>query len=148
MNVPVVLDSGSGFTKAGFAGQETPLLVIPSQVGRIKHSRAMAGAVEGDLFVGNRLSQLKGLLKLSNPINHGIIQNYDDVESIWLHVYDHLKVPSQDHPLLFTVPPLNPIHSIDSTAQILFETFNVPSLFFSIQAVLALYAGGRTVLFI
>ncbi|POW02971.1 hypothetical protein PSTT_11403, partial [Puccinia striiformis] len=39
---------------------------------------------------------------------------------------------------------LNPSHNRDQAAQIFFETFNVPALFTSIQAVLSLYASGRT----
>ena len=48
------------------------------------------------------------------------------------------------HPVLLTEPPLNPRTNRDIAAQVLFETFNVPALFTSIQAVLSLYASGRT----
>lgn len=48
------------------------------------------------------------------------------------------------HPVLLTEPPLNPRSNRDTAAQILFETFNVPALHTSIQAVLSLYASGRT----
>ena len=50
----------------------------------------------------------------------------------------------QQHPVLLTEPPLNPRSNRDTAAQILFETFNVPALHTSIQAVLSLYASGRT----
>lgn len=46
--------------------------------------------------------------------------------------------------MLLTEPPLNPRSNRDTAAQILFETFNVPALYTSIQAVLSLYASGRT----
>ena len=39
---------------------------------------------------------------------------------------------------------MNPRANRDTAAQLLFETFNVPALFTSIQAVLSLYASGRT----
>lgn len=48
------------------------------------------------------------------------------------------------HPVLLTEPPLNPRENRDTAAQILFETFNVPALYTSIQAVLSLYASGKT----
>src|SRR3984885_5091320 len=50
----------------------------------------------------------------------------------------------EQHPVLLTEPPLNPRSNRDTAAQILFETFNVPALYTSIQAVLSLYASGRT----
>ncbi|CAG8439716.1 523_t:CDS:2, partial [Funneliformis mosseae] len=51
-NQPVVIDNGSGVIKAGFAGDDQPKCFFPSYVGRPKHVRIMAGAVEGDLFIG------------------------------------------------------------------------------------------------
>lgn len=39
---------------------------------------------------------------------------------------------------------MNPRTNRDTAAQLLFETFNVPALYTSIQAVLSLYASGRT----
>jgi len=39
---------------------------------------------------------------------------------------------------------LNPRTNRDTAAQILFEQFNIPALYTSIQAVLSLYASGRT----
>jgi centractin len=53
-------------------------------------------------------------------------------------------INTPQHPVLLTEPPLNPRSNRDTAAQILFETFNVPALYTSIQAVLSLYASGRT----
>ncbi|KAI9010679.1 actin-related protein [Hyaloraphidium curvatum] len=144
-NQPVVIDNGSGVIKAGFAGDDQPKCFFPSYVGRPKHVRIMAGAVEGDTFIGRKAQELRGLLKINYPMRHGIVESWDDMERIWQHVYsEELKTLPEEHPVLLTEAPLNPRQNRERAAQILFETFNVPALFMSVQAVLALYASGRT----
>ncbi|KAF3922409.1 Actin-2 [Arthrobotrys entomopaga] len=145
LNQPVVIDNGSGTIKAGFAGEDTPKCYFNSFVGRPKHPRVLAGALEGDVFIGSRAQDLRGLLKIRYPLEHGIVTDWDDMERIWQYVYsDELKTLSEEHPVLLTEAPLNPRANRDMAAQIFFETFNVPALFASVQAVLSLYASGRT----
>ncbi|KAJ6437223.1 actin-1 [Purpureocillium lavendulum] len=145
-NAPIVLDNGSGTIRAGFAGDDLPKCFFPSWVGRPKHLRVLAGALEGDVFIGQKAAtELRGLLKIHYPLEHGIVTDWDDMERIWEYVYgEGLKTLSEEHPVLLTEPPLNPRSNRDTAAQILFETFNVPALHTSIQAVLSLYASGRT----
>ncbi|KAI4175838.1 MAG: hypothetical protein Q9188_003837 [Gyalolechia gomerana] len=144
-NAPIVLDNGSGTIRAGFAGEDLPKCYFPSYVGRPKHIRVLAGALEGDVFIGQRAQELRGLLKIRYPLEHGIVTDWDDMERIWQFVYtEELKTLSEEHPVLLTEPPLNPRSNRDTAAQLLFETFNVPAIYTSIQAVLSLYASGRT----
>lgn len=144
-NVPIVIDNGSGTIRAGFAGEEIPSCYFPSFVGRPKHPRVMAGGLEGDSFIGQRAQDLRGLLKIRYPLEHGVVTNWEDMESIWHHVYEsELKTLPEEHPVLLTEPPLNPRANRDIAAQLMFEAFNVPALYMSIQAVLSLYASGRT----
>ncbi|EGF82404.1 hypothetical protein BATDEDRAFT_29486 [Batrachochytrium dendrobatidis JAM81] len=138
-NQPVVIDNGSGTIKAGFAGQDNP------NIGRPKHTKVMAGAVEGDSFIGKKAQELRGLLRIRYPMQHGVVTDWGDMERIWQYLYtEELKTASEEHPVLFTEAPLNPRSNRDQAAQIFFETFNVPAMFISIQAVLSLYASGRT----
>lgn len=46
--------------------------------------------------------------------------------------------------MLLTEAPLNPLINREKAAEVLFETFNVPALFVAPQAILSLYASGRT----
>ncbi|KAI0271357.1 actin-like protein [Gloeopeniophorella convolvens] len=144
-NQPVVIDNGSGTIKAGFAGQDHPKCFFPSYVGRPKHVRVMAGALEGDVFIGRKAQEFRGLLRIKYPMEHGIVTDWDDMERIWNWVYaEELGTLSEEHPVLLTEAPLNPRTNRESAAQILFDTFNVPALYISVQAVLSLYASGRT----
>ncbi|KAK2175560.1 hypothetical protein NP493_726g01067 [Ridgeia piscesae] len=106
----------------------------------------MAGALEGDIFLGPKAEEHRGLLTIRYPMEHGIVQDWNDMEQIWQYIYskDQLQTFAEEHPVLLTEAPLNPRQNREKSAEIFFETFNVPALFISIQAVLSLYATGRT----
>lgn len=104
----------------------------------------MAGAVEGDYFVGDKAEALKGLLAINYPMEHGIVDDWNDMEKVWSHAYKELSVQSEQHPILLTEAPLNPRKNREKAAQIFFETYNVPAFFVSMQAILSLYASGET----
>jgi len=144
LNQPVVIDNGSGSIKAGFAGAEQPKLIFPSYVGRPKVPKVMAGAAEGDIFVGEKAKELRGILKLNYPSRHGVINDWKDMQHLWQHAYTQLNVVQDQHPVLLTEPPLNPRSNRAKSAEIFFETFNVPALYVQAQAILSLYASGRT----
>jgi len=148
-NQPLVIDNGSQTLRSGIAGASEPGIVFDTCVGRTKHDRVMAGGAldsgpRKDAFVGRALHDHRGLMRLHWAMRHGQVMSWSDMEFVWQHMYEAGGLTSEDHPILLTEPPLNPGSQRLRTAQVFFETFNVPAAFFATPAVLSLYAAGKT----
>lgn len=141
-----VIDNGTGYTKMGFAGNTEPQYIIPSAI-----------AVKESAKVGGKTTSFKGVDDLDFhigddaidrptygtkwPIRHGIVEDWDLMERFWEQcIFKYLRAEPEDHYFLLTEPPLNTPENREYTAEIMFESFNVPGLYIAVQAVLALAA--------
>ncbi|XP_071942862.1 actin, cytoplasmic 2-like [Antedon mediterranea] len=143
---PLVIDIGSDMCKAGFAGDDAPKVVFPTLTGRQSKESQMARMARNEdiLYIGNEAQSNRSRLTLQCPIEHGIVTNWDDMEKIWHHCFQNeLRVEPNKHPILLTEVPLNPTANRQKMTQIMFETFEVPAMYITTQAVLSLYAVGR-----
>lgn len=143
----VVIDNGTGYTKMGYAGNSTPQFVLPTLIS----SRSTVGPTPGstyrgedlDFYIGEEAAAMNKshAHTLHYPIRHGQIDNWDLMESYWQHcLFRYLRCDPSLHALLLTEPPLNAPENREYTAEIMFESFNVPQLYIAVQAVLALAA--------
>jgi len=106
MTETLVVDNGSGDIKAGFSGEGDPRAIFPCIVGRPKNASLLNSVCGKDEFIGDEALQKKGILKITNPITHGSVKYWDDMEKIWNHTfYVELRVSPDEHPVLLTEAP-------------------------------------------
>ena len=140
----IVIDNGSGSIKAGFSEEKTPKCVFPTIAGRPKYKMDIIGGDKKDLFIGDEAFAKQGILKLTYPIEHGIVTNWDEMEQIWHYTFfNELHIDPFEYAVLLAEAPLNPIANKEKMEAVMFETFNVSHLNVAIQALLALYSSGR-----
>ncbi|XP_071501807.1 actin, non-muscle 6.2-like [Diadema antillarum] len=149
VNNAVVIDNGSGVLKAGLAGNDYPSVVFSSVVGKLKKQPSVQSLEPSRLpvreYVGSDAQRKRDLLNLTYPIDHGMISDWDAMETIWRHTFDHeLGVDPEQLPVLLSDAPLNPRDSRAKMAQILFEKFGVCGVHVVNQAILSHYGIGRT----
>ena len=139
----IVIDNGSGMIKAGCAKNDMPTAVFPNIIGRPRTENMIHGSDDKELYIGNEAQDKRGILSLSYPLDHGVIENWKDMEMVWEHCYQNeLRVNSEDAPAMLTEAPLNPKENKAKMVGIFFERFGVPAFYIAIQAILSLYSKG------
>lgn len=143
----VVLDNGTGISKNGFGGEDQPRSVFPTVIGKPKYGNIMPDVKDysREWYIGEEAMELKGIMNLQYPIEHGVVEDWPAMERIWHYTfYTDLRIDPSEFPVLLTEAPLNPRLNREKMTEIMFETFNVPAMYIATQAVLSLYASGRT----
>jgi len=144
----IVIDNGTGYTKLGYADNKEPQFIIPSaisikesqRVGDQASRRLARGIDDLDFYIGDECLDSNGY-SIKYPIRHGIVEDWDLMERFWEQcIFKYLRAEPEDHYFLLTEPPLNTPENREYTAEIMFESFNVPGLYIAVQAVLALTA--------
>lgn len=143
-NPAVVIDNGSGLMKTGFSGEEAPSQCFPTLVGVPKH-KTIVGGNNQELYIANDARENRGLLKLSYPIEHGVVTDWDHMQKLWRHTYENeLRADPEAQPVLLTEAPLNPNSNREKMMEFFFDELNVPAFYVFTQAVLSLYSSGKT----
>lgn len=86
------------------------------------------------IYVGHEAKELKNVLKSYKPIVKGHIDNWEHMENVWHHsFYSELKMAPEDHRCLMAESPLNTRADRERLASVMFENFNFPYFYVSVQ---------------
>lgn len=129
----------------GYSGNVEPQYIVPTVLATKAEEGGQQGKRDGvddlDFFIGDAAFANSSTHQVNYPIRHGLIDNWDNMERLWQRcMFEYLRCEPEEHFVLLTEPPLNPPENREYTAEIMFETFNVPGLYIAVQAVLALAA--------
>jgi len=126
-----------------------PAHVFPSIIGRPilraeeRNSNSSTANIT-DIMVGDLASEYRSYLQLTQPMEHGIVKNWDDMQLLWDYTFqDKLRVDTQGRKVLLTEPPMNPSKNREKMCEVMFENYGFGGVYVAIQAVLTLYAQGK-----
>ncbi|XP_006893441.1 PREDICTED: actin, alpha skeletal muscle 2-like [Elephantulus edwardii] len=76
-NNPIVCDYGSGVSKVGFGGMESPMVVFPTVLGKLRHDKVLVGMDEKTWFLGTEAQNNRKQLNLQSPLCRAVITDWD-----------------------------------------------------------------------
>jgi actin-related protein len=143
---PIIVDIGSAYVKIGFSGEPGPRFVFPCITGTEKYKSVMVDVSARSIYVGNDVSRMRGVLKITHPIQRGAIMDWDSYFEILNYIfYSLLRVDSlADYPVFYCEPPFMHRETKEYIARLLFETHGVRSLIMMPTPVLSLFSVGLT----
>jgi actin-related protein 2 len=96
-------------------------------------------------MVGDEAAALRSMLQITYPIDNGIVRNWEDMEYVWNYTFfEKLKINPPECKIMLTEAPMNPQQNRKKMVEIMFEKYGFKSCYIGIQAVLTLYAQGKS----
>ncbi|XP_037822165.1 actin-like [Lucilia sericata] len=138
-NTVALIDCGSSVIRAGFAGDESPLITIPTVVGK-----STVDDVTKKVFGATALTSSNSY-KLSYPVERGFIKDWHDAEELLEHVIEKdLHIQPKMQQLMLTEAPNNPPANQEKTAEMMFEKFQFSSFLLVPSTPMGMYGYGST----
>ena len=153
-----MLDNGSGYIKAGLAGSNFPAVVVPNAFGRpVLRSGAggnNSGVVLKEIMVGDETAGLGHLLAMQYPVRNGVIQDIDNMCTVWDYVFatkmnidrdaSGKGVDMSGRSLMLSEPPGLASKYRTQQYETFFERYSLDRVQSGVQGVLSLYSVGLT----
>ncbi|KAM9507705.1 actin-like protein 7A [Guaruba guarouba] len=138
----LVVDTGTGHFKCGFAGDLWPLCVVLPTFGKPMWE---AGSNQRETVVGKELQNGSIPSAPINPVRHGTVVDWNSVQDTLKCIFKaEMKIQPEDHAILMSVPPLCSTTDKGRYAEMLFEGFHMPAIHLAYQSHLSMYSYGKT----
>ena len=144
----IIIDSGSGYLKAGLSNEEFPSVTIPALIGRtmLRLEEKIEGIELKPIMIGDEVIPVRSLLELTYPMKEGIIVNDEDMTMLWDYcIKRKLNIEEgyfRDRKILLTEAPLNPNENKKKMGEIIFEKMGFGAFNIEPQAKLSLFYEG------
>ncbi|TQD85152.1 hypothetical protein C1H46_029240 [Malus baccata] len=136
-STPIVIDNGASYFRIGWAGETEPRVNFRNIVQRPRH-KATGETVT--IFGDHDPALLKYFdctrLGPCSAFENNVVFQFEIMEYILDFAFDRLGANGSqiDHPILITECVCNPFHSRSKMAELLFETYGVPSIVISFSS--------------
>ncbi|KAG1453535.1 hypothetical protein G6F56_007549 [Rhizopus delemar] len=138
---------GTCSTRAGYAGEDTPRAMFPTQFGYLDNQDGEDVSMENkkQYYIGdNKINKFKSQMTMSHPLKDGMIEDWEAVEQIWDTTFrSMLGIQPEEHPLLCTEPAWNTKENREKTMELAFDTFSFPAFYLAQDAVMTAFSVGR-----
>ncbi|CAG8602425.1 5421_t:CDS:2 [Paraglomus occultum] len=156
----LVLDVGTAWTRAGYAGEDCPKAVFPTAYGylpeeesedKVRDNQAVDTDVsnikkpKGKYYLGDgEINVWRPNMEVKNPLNDGLVEDWDALEQIWDYALkSRLHVDPREHPLLVSEVAWNTREHREKLIELAFEKYETPAFYVAKNPVLTAYASGR-----
>jgi len=134
----LVVDVGSSSVKAGFSGEDWPSTLLPSVVDQYPKGVTCVEPSSAEYY-GSEISA-----KSSHPVHRGEVKNWEQLEMLWEDIMKDVGTGKHMPSVMLCESMVTKHEDRKRWAEMLFETFHVPSICLANCASLSLFASGRT----
>ncbi|KAK8552825.1 hypothetical protein V6N12_041399 [Hibiscus sabdariffa] len=136
-STPIVIDNGASYFRIGWAGETEPRVIFRNIIQRPRHKTTG----ETVTVVGDHDTALLRYFDCTrsgprSAFDGNVVFQFEIMEYILDFAFDRLGANGSriDHPILITECVCNPVQSRSKMAELLFETYGVPSVAFGVDA--------------
>lgn len=150
----IVIEVEGLTTKAGYAGEDAPSVVIPTEIGYTTietndmdvDGNNIASTSTKRRYEKQRLDLLfpKEDMHTSCPVVEGEVVDWDSFEKLLDTVFDtHLHCNIKEHPVMFGDEVWSSSAQREKITELMFEKYNVPAYYLMRKPVLSAFASGK-----